>query len=230
LTLLIPLLLAAPPTPAAPPDFPAVSSFVLQVTPLQARESFTVRVSADGLVERWNASGGRVSRVGSARMLPAATAPVVELAGSVPLAGDMGDGVREGDIYVLATSPAGGVRAFLEPLAPKPLRRLVGEADRLSRAIDLWPATDHYLRAVPVTPERAAALEAAGLSFVAWDSLGAEVRPLCERASESLCEFIPVPAPALDAVLTAWADRDGRDPCFELEDSSPIQIGLWSPE
>ncbi|MGH2570993.1 MAG: hypothetical protein ACRDGR_07195, partial [bacterium] len=129
--------------------------FVLSITPLQAAETFTIRVSADGLVERWNASGGRVTSVGQAQMRAPATLTAVELAQSIPAEGAMGDGVREGDIWVLATQPSGAIRAFLEPLAPDGMRRLVEDVERLSQALDMRPPQEHFLRGVPVAPERA---------------------------------------------------------------------------
>jgi hypothetical protein len=213
-------------------DAPGHSSFVLHVTPLQTRESYTIRVSTDGLVERWNASAGKVSRVGIAQMLSEVTTPVVELAKSVPETGDLGDGIREGDIYVLATQPAGPIRAFLEPLAPKSLQRLVEDAERLSRAIDMWPAKERFLRGVPVLDEQKEKLGAAGLSTVPWDDLAGETRALYERASASPYEFVSIPTEALDAVVATVAahESDGRQLYFERDNTTWIQIGLWDPE
>jgi hypothetical protein len=213
-------------------ESPAVPSFfVMHVAPLRAAESFTIRVSTDGLVERWNTSGGKVTRVGTAQMLAGVTGPPVGLAESVPAEGAMGDGVREGDIWVLATQPSGAIRAFLEPLAPNGMRKLVEDAERLSRSLDMGPAKEHFLRAVPVASERAAKLRAAGTPALAWGALAADPRAIADRARKSPYEFIPIPAELLEAVRGAVAaPAEGGGSYFELDDgASWIEIELWAP-
>lgn len=213
----------------SPPEGP---SFVLQVTPLRTPESYTIRVSADGGVERWTTSGGKISGTGTARLLPEVTAPIVELAESVPGSGDMGDGVREGDIWVLATRPDGRVRAFLEPLAPASLGRLVEDAGRLSDGLEMERARGHFLRAVPVTDARAERLRDAGRRPVAPEDLPDDVRALCERAGRRPYEFLSLPAGPLDTVRSLLGPRDapGRDLYVELDETSWIQIELWGTE
>jgi hypothetical protein len=223
------LALLATPSPAQEAD-PAVrhSFFVLCVTPLRSPESFTLRVSTDGLVDRWDTSGGKVTRAGTAQ-LGRATGPSVALAESVPAKGDMGDGVREGDVYVLATQPSGAIRAFLEPRAPDALRRLVEDAERLSRALDMEPAKQHFLRTIPVAPGRAEKLRSAGAA-PAWETLAADVRAVADRARESPYEFVPIPSELLEAVrdaVTPPADAPGS--FFALADASWIEVELWPP-
>jgi len=209
-------------------DSPERTFFVLTVTPLQAAEAHTIRVASDGLVERWNASGGRVTGVGQAQLRVPATLGAVELAESMPAEGAMGDGVREGDIWVLATQPSGAIRAFLEPVAPDGMRRLVEDAERLSQALDMRPPKEHYLRGLPVEPERARKLRSAGVPAVSWRALAEDARAIADRARVSPYEFVPIPAEQLDIVRGAVTAR-ATGTYFELEDSSWIEIELWTP-
>jgi hypothetical protein len=223
------LALLAAPAGGQAGDSPDRPFFVLTVTPLQAAETHTIRVSADGLVERWNATGGKVTRVGQAQMRAPVTLGAVELAESMPAESAMGDGVREGDIWVLATQPSGAIRAFLAPLAPDGMRRLVEDAERLSQALDMRPPEEHFLRGVPVAPERARKLRSAGVPALSWSALAEDARAIADRARTSPYEFVPIPAERLDVVRGAVASRAGEAAYFELEDSSWIEIELWTP-
>jgi hypothetical protein len=214
-----------------PPPFALLAgdgedSFVLQITRLTSGLQSTFSVSEGGELTRWDALEGSVLQAGTGFAAPEEAARIVSLAREVPAEGSLGDGTREGDIYLLVSGDAPSARAFLEPFAPAMLLALAAKTEELARAIDVVPNVNHHLRAEPVLPERAARLKISATQSLSIERLPKSAKALVQHAIEHPYEFVLVPHDKLSAVGEALP---GSRAFVALEDLSWVEVELWQP-
>ena len=202
------------------------SCVLLQITRLTERMDPTIKLSGDGKMERWDASYLIVYSFGAKTLSSEETSRIFDLAESVPVERDMGNGTQEGEIYLLNNCRGSSISLFLEPLAPLSMKRLVAEMVLLSDSANLRVNRIHFLRAKPVDTSWVKRLNDSGVKSLAIEWFEAEDQQLLKRVSNKPYEFISLSRRAFERI----SNRAGGQEFFlMLQDSSRIQVGLWRP-
>lgn len=199
---------------------------LVRVTRLEGPFNPTVRLSADGTLERWDASYGTVFRTGSAQLTSGQTTDLFDMAGTVPGANEMGDGAMEGDIYFLIDSRLRSPSAYLEPLAPESLKQLINQLIDASESAMQENKEEHFLRAEMIDPGRAERLRAKQAASLPVRRFDAREQSLLARAGDRPNEFLPLSGESADRLRELGGDQDFF---VVLEDERWIQVGLWGP-
>jgi hypothetical protein len=205
---------------AAPAGAAPEHAVVLDVTPWRSELRSTVRLEADGRVERWDFAAGHVHAAGVAMLPEDETLRLFALAKNVPVAAEPGE--RDGAVLLLARN--GDIAVYREPEAPEALEQLVTELDALTAAAAEPLEGGSWVRVEPVATEREQALRAAGIEAIPVEAFAPEGREAIESAAVEPWSFVPLSDPALGDV---FEHTDSDEFYVVLADARWTQATLW---
>lgn len=200
--------------------------YLLEVTRLTGPTNMVFEFGDSGAVERWDASYLRVYRCREAILKPPEARRLLELAAAVPAERNMGDRMREGDIYRLVDRRTGKMSLYLEPLAPQGLHELVQRLTEFSDSIPARENTKHYVRAEPLDEQRVARFRAADTKAFALQEFDADTRQLLGEAIKRSFGFLSMGSKPFHALTRKTGNRT-----FYVDpgQSTWYEVGLWSP-
>lgn len=197
----------------------------VQIVPLTEPQGTFVSVDRSGELRRFEGRSLTLTRVGRARLEAAEVAALVDLAGRVPREQRMGEGIVEGDVYRLAIGDE-LVAAFIEPLMPEEMRRLLDRLGPLLERAPLNPNTDWYIAAEPVADARRARLASSGSPAIVPASLSPGARGAVLTASAAPLALRPISRSIADEVSGGGSSRE---PFVAIDESTWMQLGIWGP-
>jgi hypothetical protein len=198
---------------------------IVQILPLKEQAGTFVSIDRSGDLRRLEGRNLTLKSVGRAQLTPAEVASIFDLAARVPHEQRMGEGIMEGTIYRVAMG-TDTVAAFIEPLMPDELRRLLDHLRPLIDRAELHPNTDWYLAGEPVDPSRRARLSSSGSSALDPAELSPPARAAVLAASSEPLALRPIPRSLVDELSVSGANRE---PFVAIDASTWMQLGIWGP-
>lgn len=203
------------------------SSFLsVQIIPLTEPRGTFVTIDRGGELTRIEGRNLTVTHTGRTQLSSQETATVFDLALLVPRQQRTGDGIVEGTIYRVAVGGADTIAAFVEPLMPDELRRLIAQLGPLLDRAELHANTDWYIAAEPVAPSRRSRLASSGTAAISLSALSPDARDVVLAASAVPYAHRTVPRAIADELTGRGA---GREPFVAIDESTWMQIGIWGP-
>jgi hypothetical protein len=198
----------------------------VQIIPLREPRATYLSLDRTGALTRLEGRNLMITHAGRTQVSRTDVAALFDLAARVPRTQRMGDGIADATIYRLAVGGSDTVAAFVEPLMPDELRRLLDRLGPILQRAELHANTDWYVTADPVTPSRRSRLASSGTNAIDPDNLSPTTRDVALAACAGPYVLRPV-ARAIADELTAQGA--GREPFVALDETTWMQIGIWGP-